>query len=191
VAFTELVRRYHGPLLRVALAFVRERGVAEEVVQDTWLGVLDGLSRFDGRASLRTWIFRILTNRAKTRRERESRSVPFSALGDEGDESDAGVDPARFDTRAMWQDPPHPWDAHTAEELLRYAEARRVMEATMSTLSEAQRAVITLRDLEGVGAEETCVLLEITMSNQRVLLHRARTRVRGALERHFRGGRSC
>jgi len=191
-AFAELVRRYHGSLLRVALAFVRDRDVAEEVVQDTWLGVLDGLDGFDGRASLRTWIFRILTNRAKTRSERESRCVPFSALGGcEADEKDAGLDSARFDTKAMWQDPPHPWAAQTAEELLRFGEARKVMEDTMSTLSEAQRAVITLRDLEGVGPEETCSLLEITMANQRVLLHRARARVRGALERHFRGVRSC
>lgn len=190
-AFAELVRRYHGSLLRVALVFVRDKDVAEEVVQDTWLGVLDGLGGFDGRASFRTWIFRILTNRAKTRGERESRCVPFSALGCGADDKDTGLDPARFDTRAMWKDAPHPWAAQTAEELLRFGEARKVMEDTMSTLSEAQRAVITLRDLEGVSPEETCSLLEITMANQRVLLHRARARVRGALERHFRGVRSC
>src|SRR5919198_6764127 len=124
-AFGELVRRYHGPLLRLALAFVRNQALAEEVVQDTWLGVLDGLGAFERRASLKTWIFRILTNRAKTRGAREARSVPFSALsdGDGGEGSEAGVDPARFDTKGMWQDPPHAWAAQTPEELLRREQA--------------------------------------------------------------------
>src|ERR671931_2926208 len=112
-AFAEMVRRYHGPLLRLALVFVHDRSLAEEVVQDTWLGVLDGLGAFERRASLKTWIFRILTNRAKTRGAREARSVPFSALsdGDGGEGGYAGVDPARFDTKGMWQDPPHAWAA--------------------------------------------------------------------------------
>ncbi len=192
-AFSELVRRYHGPLLRLALAFVRDRAVAEEVVQDTWLGVLDGLAGFEGRAALKTWIFRILANRAKTRGAREARSVPFSALSDgEGErDRDEGVDPARFDTRGMWQDPPHAWSARTPEEVLRREEAVKVMESVVAGLSEGQRAVLTLRDLEEVGPEETCNLLGITMTNQRVLLHRARTKVREALERHFRGAESC
>jgi RNA polymerase sigma-70 factor, ECF subfamily len=192
-AFSELVRRYHGPLLRLALAFVRDRALAEEIVQDTWLGVLDGLAGFEGRAALKTWIFRILANRAKTRGAREARSVPFSALGDgEGDAgADVGADPARFDTRGMWQDPPHAWSARTPEEVLRRDEAVKVMESVVAGLSEGQRAVLTLRDLEEVGPEETCNLLGITMTNQRVLLHRARTKVREALERHFRGAESC
>lgn len=192
-AFTELVRRYHGPLLRLALAFVRDRAVAEEVVQDTWLGVLDGLAGFEGRASLKTWIFRILANRARTRGAREARSVPFSALaageGEAG--ADGGVDPARFDTRGMWQDPPQAWAARTPEEVLRREEAVKVMERVVAGLSEGQRAVLTLRDLDEVGPEETCELLGISMTNQRVLLHRARTKVRAALERHFRGATSC
>ena len=188
-AFAELVRRYHGPLLRLALAFVRNQALAEEVVQDTWLGVLDGLGAFEGRASLKTWIFRILTNRAKTRGAREARSVPFSALpdGDGSESGDAGVDPARFDTRGMWQDPPEAWAAQTPEELLRREEAVKVMDGVVAALPQGQRAVITLRDLEGVEPEETCNILGITMTNQRVLLHRARTKVREALERHFRG----
>ncbi len=192
-AFTELVRRYHGPLLRLALALVRDRGLAEEIVQDVWLGALDGLSGFEGRASFKTWLFRILTNRARTRGAREARSVPFSALSVEGGESsgEQGVDPARFDARGMWQDPPHAWSARTPEEVLRREEALKVMESVVAHLPEGQRAVLTLRDLEEVGPEETCSLLGITMTNQRVLLHRARTRVREALERHLRGAEPC
>ena len=192
-AFGELVRRYHGPLLRLALVFVRDRALAEEVVQDTWLGALDGLAGFEGRAALKTWIFRILANRAKTRGAREARSVPFSALSEaEGDgDRDEGVDPARFDSMGMWQEPPHAWSARTPEEVLRREEAVKVMESVVAGLSEGQRAVLTLRDLEEVGPEETCNLLGITMTNQRVLLHRARTKMREALERHFRGAESC
>ncbi|HZZ85498.1 MAG TPA: sigma-70 family RNA polymerase sigma factor [Anaeromyxobacteraceae bacterium] len=186
-AFTELVRRHHGPLLRLAQAFVRDRAVAEEVVQDTWLGVLDGLARFEQRSSLKTWIFRILANKARTRFVREARSVPFSALG-EGEE---GVDPARFDAAGMWQDPPRPWGPEAPERLLEREDAVRVMEAAVAALSAGQRAVITLRDLEDVDPEETCRLLDITMTNQRVLLHRARTKVRAALERHLRGASPC
>lgn len=188
-AFTELVRRHHGPLLRLAQAFVRDRAVAEEVVQDTWLGVLDGLAGFERRSSLKTWIFRILANKARTRFVREARSVPFSALGEgEGEE---GVDPARFDAAGMWQDPPRPWGPAAPEQLLQREEAVRVMEAAVAELSAGQRAVITLRDLEDVDPEETCRLLDITLTNQRVLLHRARTKVRAALERHLRGASPC
>jgi RNA polymerase sigma-70 factor (ECF subfamily) len=192
-AFARLVDLYGASMLRIARSIVGSRAVAEEVVQDTWLGVLDGLAGFEGRAALKTWIFRILANRAKTRGAREARSVPFSALSDgEGaGDRDEGVDPARFDTRGMWQDPPHAWSARTPEEVLRRDEAVKVMESVVAGLSEGQRAVLTLRDLEEVGPEETCNLLGITMTNQRVLLHRARTKVREALERHFRGAESC
>ena len=188
-AFAKLVDELSPALLRLAMAHVPSRAVAEEVVQDTWLGVLDGLAGFEGRAALKTWIFRILANRAKTRGAREARSVPFSALsdGDGSEGGEAGVDPARFDTKGMWQDPPHAWAAQTPEELLRREEAVKVMEDVVAALPKGQRAVITLRDLEGVGPEETCNLLGITMTNQRVLLHRARTKVREALERHLRG----
>jgi RNA polymerase sigma-70 factor (ECF subfamily) len=189
-AFAELVRRYQESLLRLAMLFVRDCAVAEEVVQDAWLGALDGLGVFERRASLKAWLFRIATNIAKTRREREARSVPFSALAKDA-ESGASVDPARFDAAGMWQDPPRVWGAQSAEEMVRRAEAVGVMEAAVASLSEARRAVLTLRDLEGVGPEETCNLLGITMTNQRVLLHRARTKVREALEEHFRGVDPC
>lgn len=188
--FAELVRRYQGPLLRLVTVFVRDRAVAEEVVQDAWLGALDGLEGFERRASFKAWLFRIASNTARLRREREARSVPFSSLGEAGE--DVGCEePARFTSAGMWQDPPHVWGAHSGEETVRRAEAVRVMHSAMATLPQAHRAVLTLRDLENIGPLETCSLLGITMTNQRVLLHRARTRVREALERHFRGMESC
>jgi RNA polymerase sigma-70 factor, ECF subfamily len=188
--FAELVRRYQGPLLRLVFVFVRDRAVAEEVAQDAWLAALDGLEGFERRASFKAWLFRIASNTARLRREREARSVPFSALGEAGE--DGGCEePARFNSAGMWQDPPQVWGAQSGEETVRRAEAVRVMDSALAMLPEAHRAVLTLRDLENVGPVETCSLLGITMTNQRVLLHRARTRVRQALERHFRGVESC
>ena len=134
VAFAELVRRYQGPLLRLVMVFVRDRAVAEEAVQDAWLGALDGLALFARRASLKAWLFRIATNVAKTRCEREARSVPFSALAEVGEEA-AGADPARFDKAGMWQEPPHVWGPQRAEEMVRRAEAVGVMEAAVASLS--------------------------------------------------------
>lgn len=189
-AFAELVRRYQGPLLRLVLVFVRDRAVAEEVAQDAWLAALDGLKGFERRASFKAWLFRIASNTAKLRREREARSVPFSALAEAG-ESGGCEEPARFNSVGMWQDPPHVWGTQSGEEMVRRAEAVRVMDSALATLPEAHRAVLTLRDLENVGPTETCSLLGITMTNQRVLLHRARSRVRQALERHFREVESC
>jgi RNA polymerase sigma-70 factor (ECF subfamily) len=188
-AFGQLVTRHGGALLRLALSFVRERAVAEEVVQDTWLGALDGLDGFEERASLRTWLFRILVNKARTRAVREARSVPFSALGgpEEGDEAAAGPD--RFDRGSAWREPPRAWSEEDPERLALRAETRAVIEGSIAALPQAQRAVITLRDVEGLETEEICDLLGISVSNQRVLLHRARARVRQALERHAAGGR--
>lgn len=187
-AFTTLVRR-HGPaLLRFARIFVREPAVAEEVVQDTWVAVLEGLDGFEGRAAFRTWLYRILANRARTRAVREGRSVPFSALAQAEGEAHA-VDPGRFDADGMWRDPPIGWIEETPERLALEAETRHVMEAAVEALPQAQRAVLVLRDLDGLETEEICNLLELTVTNQRVLLHRARTRVRQALEEHMRGGR--
>lgn len=182
-AFSHLVDRLHGPLLRLALAHVSSRGVAEEVVQETWLAVLDGLDRFEGRSSLKTWIFRILTNRAKTRGVREKRSVPFSSLGsaDDGDGGHDGVDPARFEN-GMWSAPPRSWQDPFAEQLLITGQAMAQLEAALQTLPAQQRVVVVLRDVEGLDAEAVCNILEITETNQRVLLHRARTRLRAALE---------
>ncbi len=187
-AFAGLVRRHGGALLRFARVFVREPSAAEEVVQDTWMAVLEGLDGFEGRASFKTWLYRILANRARTRAVREGRSVPFSALAEtEGDEH--AVDPERFDAGGMWRDPPVGWTDETPERLALEAEIRQVMEAAVQALPPAQRAVLVLRDEDGLETEEICNLLDLTVTNQRVLLHRARTRVRQALETHMRGGR--
>jgi RNA polymerase sigma-70 factor (ECF subfamily) len=185
-AFGGLVRRHAGALLRLARVFVREETAAEEVVQDTWVAVLEGLDGFEGRASFRTWLYRILANRARTRALREGRSVPFSALAGAQDNPPA-VDPERFDAAGKWRDPPAAWTEDTPERLALAAETRAVMEAAVAALSPAQRAVLMLRDEEGLETEEICNLLDVTVTNQRVLLHRARTHVRQALERHARG----
>jgi RNA polymerase sigma-70 factor (ECF subfamily) len=186
-AFVELVESYGSALLRLARTFVRSRAVAEEVVQETWVGVLKGIDRFEGRSSLRTWVFRILTNVAKTRAVREGRSTPFSDLQSETDEGPL-LDPARF-VRAgeawegHWQWFPGPWGE--PEERLLASEARGVIATAIEALPEGQRAVVTLRDVEGWSSEETCNALEISETNQRVLLHRARTKVRLALETYL------
>lgn len=169
-AFVDLVDRYTPSLLRVASSYVRSRAVAEEVVQEAWLGVLRGIGRFEGRSSLKTWIFRIAVNVAKTRAAREARSLPFSALADE-----PTVDPERFGD-GRWQTVPTTFD------LLEQRNALRCLEATIAGLPAQQRQVITLRDVCGLSATEVCDLLDLTPENQRVLLHRARAKARAALE---------
>ena len=183
-AFEVLVSRYYGSLLRFAMSFVSERATAEEVVQETWLGVIRGLSSFEGRSSLKTWIFRILANRAKTRGKREARSIPFSSLRDPQSESDyePAVDPSRFDARGMWTEPPHSWAHAAPEELLLRQETMDLIQRAIVELPPSQRAVVTLHDVEGVEPDEICNILEISETNQRVLLHRGRSRLRRALE---------
>ncbi len=185
-AFAELVRMYGASMLRVALLYVRSRAVAEEVVQETWLAVLKGIGRFEGRSSLKTWLFRILTNTAKTRAVREGRSVPFSALASDGEDGGSSVDPDRFlgpDERfaGHWSAPPSSW-AGEPEERLVAGETLEVVKAAIEKLPPAQALVITMRDVEGFSSEEVRNALEISETNQRVLLHRARTKVRRALE---------
>ncbi len=187
-AFAELVEAYQARLVRLASSFVSSRAIAEEVVQDTWIGVLDGLATFEGRSSLKTWIFRILVNRARTRGQREARSIPFSALGKEGERGEPAVDPDRFTPKGMWSQPPERWDSDTPEELLMRRQAMGVIQATLQELPENQRLVVMLRDVEGLESEEVCGLLEVSEANQRVLLHRARARLRRALEVHLQGG---
>ena len=186
-AFEGLVREYHSALVRLAGAFVSTQASAEELVQETWMAVLDGLKSFEGRSSLRTWIFRILTNRAKTRGVREGRTQPISSLGPaepEGGEGPA-VDPGRFAPDGHWADPPHAWQEEDPERIALRGEAIGCVERAIATLPASQRAVITLRDVEGISSEETCAALELSEGNQRVLLHRARARVRTALERFY------
>jgi RNA polymerase sigma-70 factor (ECF subfamily) len=188
-AFGELIDRYSSPLLRVATIYTGSRAVAEEVVQETWVGVLHGLDRFEGRSSLKTWVFKILTNIASTRAARERRSVPFSALGPASEEDGPSVDPDRFfpDDHdrypGHWAFGPTRWE--TPEEGLLSGEARELVLREIDRLPDVQRAVITLRDIEGWPSEEVCEALEVSDGNQRVLLHRARTKVREALEEYF------
>ena len=185
-AFAGLVERYSPTLLRVARMYVSTDAVAEEVVQDTWIGVLNGIERFERRSSLRTWIFKILTNTAKTRGEREARSIPFSSAPGQRDE--VSVDPDRFlpadhEKRGQWTLGPTRWE--TPEESLLSGETRAVILDAIDRLPPAQREVITLRDIEGWSSQEVCNALELGETNQRVLLHRARSKVRGAIERHL------
>jgi RNA polymerase sigma-70 factor, ECF subfamily len=185
-AFRALLELYGGGMVRVAQMYVSSRAVAEDVVQEALLGVLRGIGRFEGRSSLKTWLFSIVVNIAKTRGVRESRSVPFSSL-----EDDAGgtVLPDRFLAESErfpghWAVPPASW-AGVPEERLVADETMAVVRREIDRLPEAQRTVITLRDIEGFDADEVCNALDLTETNQRVLLHRARAKVRAALEEYL------
>lgn len=179
-AFGTFVRAHHESLVRLAQVYVGIRALAEEVAQDTWVKFLAALPQFEGRSSLRTWLFRICTNAALTRAEREARSSPFSALQDQGEPE---VEPERFKPSGMWADPPHAWRADTPDKILERAEALACIEHTLDTLPPAQRAVVLLRDVEGLDAADACNVLRVSESNQRVLLHRGRSKIRRALEK--------
>ena len=176
-AFEALVARYDGGLRRVARTFVRTPSAVDDVVQETWLGVLRSLDTFEGRSSLRTWMYSILLNQARTRARRDARSLPFSALETEEHPT---VDPSAFGADGRWASAPARLDGDPETGLLS-GELRAELLHAVEGLSEEQRAVITLRDLVGCSAPEVCELLDISDGNQRVLLHRARTRVRHAL----------
>ncbi len=187
-AFERLVDELGPSLLRVARLYVRSQAVAEEVVQEAWLGVLRGLDRFEGRSSLRTWIFRILTNTAKTRAVREGRSVPLSSLDDGAEDDGPAVDPDRFLSAGRleghWASAVSRW-SEQPEERLAALETMAVVQRAIDALPPTQRAVISLRDVEGWSSDEVRNVLELSETNQRVLLHRARARVRQALEEHL------
>jgi RNA polymerase sigma-70 factor (ECF subfamily) len=186
-AFIQLVREYQPSLVRVARIYVSTQAAAEEVAAETWLAVLNGLDRFEGRSSLRTWIFRILTNIAKTRAQRDGRTLPFSALQDPGRVPEAALDDDRF------LDPEHPrWPGHWAvrpepwpEDAVIAAETQARLAEAIEALPPTQRAVISLRDIEGWSSDEVRNALELSETNQRVLLHRARSKVRRSLESYF------
>ena len=180
-AFAEVVRAWSPTMLRVARAHVSTDASAGEVVQEAWLAVVRGLAGFEGRSSLKTWVFRILVNLAKTRGVKEQRTRPFSSLlpEDEG----PSVDPSRFDEQGAWSEPP---SSFTPEGEALRGEVRGLLAAAIDALPERHRAVLTLRDVEGLSSEEVCELLDISPGNQRVLLHRARAKVREALEGYHR-----
>ena len=193
-AFTALIEELGPSMLRVARMYVSTRAVAEDVVQETWLAVLSGIERFEGRSSLKTWIFRILTNRAKTRGEREGRSVPFSSFASDADADEgATVDADRFQRggqfEGAWRSAPPRW-SDLPENRLVGKETIEVAQAAIAALPESQRTVITMRDVDGWSAEEVRNVLGLSESNQRVLLHRARAKVRRALETYLEGDRS-
>ncbi len=189
-AFTRLVGSHHNSLIRMARMYVRTQEVAEEVVQETWLGVLKGLNQFEGRCSLKTWIFQILLNRARTRGEREGRMIPFSVLFDaQSDPGEPAVDPSQFNENdpewpGGWVTQPRNWGSTPEQELLA-AEFRACVESAIATLPANQKEVITLRDVQGWTSEEVCNVLGISETNQRVLLHRGRSKVRQILDEYF------
>lgn len=183
-AFLSLVQAHHGSMLRLASMFVSSAAVAEEVVQETWLAVLQGLDSFEVRAPFKAWIFRVLANRARSRAVREGRSSPFSEF--ESDEG-AAVEEARFlpDDHPRW---PGHWTAppqRSAEERMLTQETMGFVRVAIDALPPMQRQVILLRDVEGLGSDDACDQLSISEANQRVLLHRARSKVRAALEAHL------
>ncbi len=191
-AFATLIDSYHGRLLRLAQAFVSNQAVAEEVVQETWLAVLDGIHRFEGRSSLKTWIFQILQNLAKTKGKREHRYISFSDFGRSTDpEEDGGMEPEQVRTSSQVTNhgtlPPTSWDQDTPERLLVEKESLDQIEQAIQVLPSNQRQVIVLRDIEGLDSEAVCQMLNITSTNQRVLLHRARSKVRLALRPYLQG----
>ena len=188
-AFEWLLDRYSAPLCRLARSYVSNAAAAAEAVQETWLAVITGIDRFEQRSSLKTWVHRILVNVARSKGVKEHRTVPFASLGEELDRDERSVDPDRFRGHrdhwpGHWAAPPVAWDEEPEDHLLG-RETLSIVGNAISALPPNQRAVITLRDLQGWDSVEVCNALEISETNQRVLLHRARSKVRCALEAHF------
>lgn len=186
-AFQALIQRYHGPMLRLAMAYVRDLGVAEDVVQESWLTCLRRLDDFEGRSSLKTWIFGIVMNIARARRRKEIRILPFASLWnrDDSDSTRPTVDPSRFGSDGMWRDGPGTWE-NVPEARLLGQETLNKVKAAIDQLPPKQKEVIVLRDVAGFEADEVSSLLGLTATNQRVRLHRARAAVRKSLEEYMR-----
>ena len=193
-AFDELVNKHHGALIRMAMGYVADREVAEEVVQDTWMAVIEGLNRFEGRSSLRTWVFGILIHKAKDRGVREKRHTTFSDFESFDDENEEAIDPSRFQQSGEWAGhwafPPQPWDDQTPEKLLASQQAINAMNKAIDELPVILKDVLVLRDIEGVESQEVCEMLKITETNLYVRLHRAREWVRRAVESYLEGGKN-
>jgi RNA polymerase sigma-70 factor (ECF subfamily) len=190
-AFVSLISRYHTLMVRVAMMYVADQATAEEIVQDTWIGVLEGIDRFEGRSSIKTWIFKILTNKARTRGAQENRGLAFLSLETIEGTDEPAVDPERFrpaDDPQMpdsWANPPIPWagapEAHALNQ-----EILRTLRDAIDTLPPRQRSILLLHDIEGWASHEICNVFNLTETNHRVLLHRARSKVRQALECYFK-----
>ena len=176
-AFVTLVRRYNHSLLYAARSFVATDAIAEEVVQDTWMAVVRGLSNFEARSSIKTWLLKIAINRARTTGTRENRTLPLSGF-------EAAVDPDRFDKSGHWITPPEYFIEDAEDRVIAGLLSERIR-SSLEDLPEGQRQVVTLRDVEGLDSKEVCHLLEISEVNQRVLLHRGRSRLRHDLEAKF------
>lgn len=176
-AFVELAEKYQGAMLSLARGYVPSRAVAEEAVQDAWLGVLRGIGRFEWRSTFRTWLFRIVVNRAVSAGIRERRSVPV-------DDMEPVVDAARFDAGGTWRVPPEPWTDQAEDKVIAAKISARILIA-IDDLPARQRQVVTLRDVNGLSSEEVCRALDISPANQRVLLHRGRGRLRQVVESEF------
>lgn len=186
-AFQSLIQRYHGPMFRLAMTYVGDRGLAEDVVQESWLTCLRSLDRFEGRSSLKTWLFGILVNVARSRRRKESRILPFASIfrRDDSDSRRPTVDRSRFGSDGMWSDGPHGWD-NIPESKVLGTETLEHVRSAIDALPAKQREVIVLRDVAGFDAGEVSALLGISASNERVRLHRARAAVRQKLEEYLR-----
>jgi RNA polymerase sigma-70 factor, ECF subfamily len=181
-AFRSLVKKHQASLIGVAQTFVRNRATAEEVVQDTWLAVISGLEAFEGRSSLKNWIFAILANKARTRAVRDGRIVAAGSFAEEAEEDAPIVASSRFDGAGMWTVPPALWDEVTPERVVAGRQIWSHVADAIDALPPAQRSVLTLRDVEQMDSVDVCQILDISEANQRVLLHRARARIREFME---------
>jgi RNA polymerase sigma-70 factor (ECF subfamily) len=185
-AFTALVMRYHTRLTRLARGFVQDPSAAEEIAQETWLAVVSGIERYTGRGSLKSWIFSILANRARTRASRDGRSINFSSLSPE--ELGEFADGTLFDAKGYWKGDPAPWSVMTPERIALNSELAARLRAAIEELPPRLRTVVVLRDVEKLSSEEVCNALGVSETNQRVLLHRGRVQLRASLERYLAAG---
>ncbi len=186
-AFEALIGRYHGPMMRLAMSYLRDRGAAEDAVQETWLTCLRTLDRFEGRSAFKTWVFGILLNVARSRHRKESRILPFTSLfrRDAGEGRGPTVDQVRFGSDGLWSTPPDSW-SNVPESKLLDRETIDQVKSAIEALPAKQREVLILRDVAGFDADEVCGLLSISAANQRVRLHRGRASVRKALEEYLK-----
>jgi RNA polymerase sigma-70 factor (ECF subfamily) len=182
-AFKEIVTKYHESLVRVARYYVANEASAEDVAQETWIAVLRGLERFEGRSSFKTWLFRIAVNRARTKGVKEHRVVPVDLA------SDRSLLAGRFNERGMWSDPPAPF-SDSVDDAMTNAPIVRLVHESIARLPDGARAVVTLRDVQGLSTTEVAGLLELSEANVRVILHRSRARIRSEVEAIMRAGQT-